>query len=193
MRYEDGQRPSLQFSSPCQHIRLALVGPIFGPSDKAGPHRVCDHVGPLRGITFAPSQLRVPEMARPDRQVFAMRPLPCRRCFPESHPVLQGFGTATSGAQNRWIWSGMINYLPTSHLSARCPDPRRISCISAFTRTGFRSFVQTVTKTMIGMLNHSYTGWCIGCFRPGGSIMGDLEGRPLGVLRFVGVPTHQRD
>ena len=53
----------------------------------------------------------------------------------------------------------MITYLPTSHLSARCHDSRRISCISAFASTGFRPFVQTVTKTMVGVLNRSYTGW----------------------------------
>ena len=59
---------------PAQLVQLALVWPVFDSGNQAGADRICHNIFPFLIVAFASPQLRVPEMALPDRRFRRPRP-----------------------------------------------------------------------------------------------------------------------
>ena len=76
---------------PAQFVDLALVGPVVGVDAVAVAHGIMADIIPFLTVTFAASQLTVPEMALPERYGCSDRgmPLAADRAFPIPDPRCQ--------------------------------------------------------------------------------------------------------
>ena len=74
---------------PLEHIEFALVRPILWTANIAVANRVIHGVLPLLCVGFGSTQLPIPKVTLPNRNLGAMRPCSRYLIFPMCDPLLQ--------------------------------------------------------------------------------------------------------
>lgn len=149
----EGQRPRLSVDGspglwlvPNQRLHFVLILPIFGVLNKPVPYRVVPDIFPICGVTFARTQLPIPEGTLPKR--FRSGPFARDTMFPIRNPIAQWRGGRIGRAEEVHMFGQDDVFAdPPSAISAPPLFDEIMHAGSA--RAEWRPLVQIVTKTIV--------------------------------------------
>jgi hypothetical protein len=109
--------------SPRQEIQFSLKRPLIHMPRQTCANRIVEDVMPFRIIILRTPQLRVPEIALPDRLLMRTRPISGCNAFPVADPLHQRLGRKYSRCTKR------VNMIRHYDVAADTPRPRLLPCI----------------------------------------------------------------